>query len=338
MNRNARELLDRYLLGVRNALPLKKREDIVAELESMLLDRLDERYSGSEEISESQLKEILTEMGSPRKVAASYGPQQGLIGPQLFPSYLLVLRIVVPVVIGALTLSFIIGAVVAGTTLKGMAEYFGSLWNGAFMAAAYVTLVFVIIERIDTGKAVKELEDLNKFNPEDLPALAESEKQPSLAGTVFEIVIELVGFAFLIYILSTNGSFPLYINLTEKFGQVRFFTDSFLRLVPGMMAVAGLEIIRSSLLLLQGHRTQLTNGMHLITEIGHILITILLLGSFPIITVEFLKPIAGTDAWDIARIQDGVNIGLKTIMALSIFGSVVGIIKQIIQMIKSNQA
>jgi hypothetical protein len=335
MNRNARELLDRYLLGVRRALPGKKRKDIVAELESTLLDRLDERFSSSNEISESQLKEVLEEMGSPRKVAASYGSQLGLIGPQLFPTYLLVLRIVVPVVVGALTLSFFISAV-TGAVITGWSvlEYFGSLWNGAFMAAAWVTLVFAIIERIEDGKEVKELEDLNKFNPDDLPTLDESEKQPYIPGILFEIVMEMLGFAFFIYILSTNGSFPVYINPLEKVGQVRIFTDNYLRFVPGMMAITGLEVIRSTMLLVQGRRNLLTGGMKFLTEIGHIFISALLLGAFPIITVDFMKPFADLTSWNLVQIQEGVNIGLKWILILSIVGSGVGMIKQLIRFLR----
>ena len=49
LNKSARELLDRYLLGVRRALTGKKREDITAEIESSLLDRMEERFSGDQE-------------------------------------------------------------------------------------------------------------------------------------------------------------------------------------------------------------------------------------------------------------------------------------------------
>ena len=82
LNNSARVLLDRYLLGVRRALTGKKREDIAAEIESSLLDRLEERFLGDQEISEAQVKEVLQEMGSPRKLASSFEPQRSLIGPR----------------------------------------------------------------------------------------------------------------------------------------------------------------------------------------------------------------------------------------------------------------
>src|SRR4030042_7087258 len=134
MKKSARELLDRYMLGGRRALTGKKREDIAAEIESSLLDRLEERSSGDQEITETQVKEVLQEMGSPRKLAASFGPQPSLIGPRLFPGYLLVLRIVVPVVVGALILSIIIKTLIgeADSAACPALEYLGTLWNGAF--------------------------------------------------------------------------------------------------------------------------------------------------------------------------------------------------------------
>jgi len=69
LNKEARELLDRYLLGVKRELTGKQREDIAAEIESYLLDLLEERFPKSKEIVESQMKEILQEMGAPRKIA-----------------------------------------------------------------------------------------------------------------------------------------------------------------------------------------------------------------------------------------------------------------------------
>ena len=98
-------------------------------------------------------------MGSPRKLAASFGPQRSLIGPRLFPAYLLVLRIVVPVVVGALILSIIIRAFTgeADSGTFPAVKYLATLWNGAFSAAAFVTLTFAIIERVNEEKEIEEL-------------------------------------------------------------------------------------------------------------------------------------------------------------------------------------
>ncbi len=340
MNRSARELLDRYLLGVKNALPVKKREDIAAEIESSLLDRMDERFSGVGEISEEQVKEVLTEMGSPRKVAASYGSQRGLIGPGLFPSYLLVLRIVVLVVIGALTLAFLIGTL-TGTDMggwKAALNYVSSLFNGAFMAAAWVTLVFAIIERASEGKELAELQDeFEKFKPEDLPNLNEDQKKPSTTGMIADIVASTLGLLFFTYLLGSQGSFPIYINPWEKLGQVQIFTDNFLRFVPAMMAIAGVEIARNALHLVWGRRTAVTDGLYYLTEGAHIVLSAFLLGAFPLISLEFMREFIGMAGWNSQQVQNGVDIFIRIGLILSIFGSVVNIIKRIVKTLKGTQ-
>src|SRR4030042_388750 len=218
MKKSARELLDRYLLGVRRALTGKKREDIAAEIESSLMDRLEERSSADQEITEAQVKEVLTEMGSPRQLPASFGPQRSLIGPRLLPAYLLVLRIVVPVVVGALILSIIIKTLIGeadGAAFPAL-EYLATLWNGAFSAAAFVTLTFAIIERVNEEKEIAELAEFDKFSMDNLPELGESDKPESITENVFEVVFGVIGLAFFTYILNNNGLFPIKFGAMES--------------------------------------------------------------------------------------------------------------------------
>jgi len=157
LNKNASEILERYLLGIRRALTGKKREYIVKEIESSILDQLEERCPDSSEITNAQIKDVLGEMGSPRKLAAQFSPQRYLISPHFFYAYTLVLRIVVPVVIGALLLSLIIGTITGFSNNSSLPvlEILGKLWNGVFMAAASVTLVFAIIECVSEGKEIE---------------------------------------------------------------------------------------------------------------------------------------------------------------------------------------
>lgn len=331
LNNNARVLLDRYLLGVRRALTGKKREDIAAEIESSLMDRLEERSSGDQEITEIQVKEVLTEMGSPRKLAASFGPQRSLIGPRLFPAYLLVLRIVVPVVVGALILSIIIRTLIgeADSAAFPAVEYLATLWNGAFAAAAFVTLTFAIIERVNEEKEIEELAEFDKFNADDLPELGETDKQPSIAETVLEVVFGVIGLAFFTYILNNNGLFPIKFSSMDKVALIPVFTDSFLRFMPFMMAVTGLEVARSATLLAQGRQSSLTNWWHILTQGANMVLSAFLLRAFPLITMAGFKTLPLPAGWDFARIETGVNTGLKVIIILSLVGTGIDIIRRV---------
>jgi hypothetical protein len=114
LNKSASEILDRYMLAVRRALPGKQREDISREIRSHILDMLEERYSQENDITKSQVSSVLGEMGAPRKVAVQFGPQRVLISARLFPSYILVLKIVAAAVSGALAISYVITTVIGG--------------------------------------------------------------------------------------------------------------------------------------------------------------------------------------------------------------------------------
>jgi hypothetical protein len=337
---NAQILLDRYLLGVRRALPARKSGDIAAEFESTLLDRLDERYPNSGEVTEDQLKDLLQEMGSPYKVAASYSPQRSLIGPRFYHPYLLVLRIVVPVVIGAVALGQGVG-LIAGGVVPGwsvIAQFISSLVNGAFMAAAWVTLTFAVFERTSEGKDLVELADFEKFNPKDLPELAEKGKKPGVVGTLFEIVMAVLGLAFLTYLLYTHGSFPFYVNPSQKLGEVQIFTASYLRYIPFMMVVAVIEIARNVIVLTRSRQGILVDSLQYFIFIAHIIIAVLLLRAFPLVTVDWLKGFAETASWDFTLIQQGVHTFIRWALILSIFGSVVEIVKQLIKQLRTAAA
>jgi hypothetical protein len=330
LNNNARVLLDRYLLGVRRALTGKKREDIAAEIESSLLDRLEERYSGDQDITKAQVMEVLTEMGSPRKLAASFGPQRSLIGPRLLPAYLLVLRIVVPVVVGALILSIIIKTLIgeADSAAFPALEYLGTLWNGAFSAAAFVTLTFAIIERVNEEKEIEELAEFEKFSMDDLPELGEANKGESIIETVLEVIFGVIGLAFFTYILNNNGLFPIRFNSMEKAALLRF--------IPYMMAVTGLEVARSATLLAQGRQSSLTNWWYILTQGANMVLSVFLLRAFPLITGEGFKSLPLPADWNLARIETGVNTGLKVIIILSLVGTGIDIIRRLVREAKSS--
>lgn len=331
LNKSAREILERYLLAVRRAITGKGRDDISAEIESFILDHAEERFPDAQEISETQVKEVLQEMGSPRKLAAQFSPQRCLIGSRLYPAFTLVLRIVVAAVAGALTLSFIITSLIGRDTSGGVQilEYLGMLWNGALSAAGFVTLTFAIIERVGDNIEIKELEELEEFDLKDLPELSADEKDPTKAGIIFEIVMGIIGLAFFTYIFSTGGRLPVFPNLQGSGELVRLFTDNFLRFVPVILALAGLDIARNATLLAQGHHSSLTNWWRVCTQGANMALNIFLLRSFPLVVLEGFRSMPFAVSWDFARIASGVNTGLKIVMIISLVGQGIEILRRL---------
>src|SRR5512139_1826468 len=98
MKENAMNLIDRYVIEVGKHLPRKNRQDIQRELRSTLEDMLADRSEASgQPVDEAMTIALLKEYGSPEKVAASYTPTRYLVGPRLYPLFLMVTQIVVAV-------------------------------------------------------------------------------------------------------------------------------------------------------------------------------------------------------------------------------------------------
>src|SRR5450432_2154021 len=89
------ELIDRYLQAVKFWLPKNQKQDIIAELSEDLRSQVEDREAElGRKLNESEVGEMLKQRGRPVLVANQFRPQQNLIGPVLFPTYVFVLKIV----------------------------------------------------------------------------------------------------------------------------------------------------------------------------------------------------------------------------------------------------
>ena len=140
-------LVERYLRAVRDFLPRGQQDDIINELSDSIQSRFeDEEASLGRPLAEEEQVSILRSLGHPMAVAARYrGDDRSvrfggqLIGPELFPTYLMVLRV-------NLAITLIIGAVALVVS--------GSVWSAlagvivpAVIQFTIVTLIFIWVER-----------------------------------------------------------------------------------------------------------------------------------------------------------------------------------------------
>jgi hypothetical protein len=87
----ANELIERYVHETGKNLPRKMRADIQMELNSLLMDTLEERAAESGKVPTADMTaDLLREFGKPEEMAAQYRPDQFLIGPALIPVFQLV--------------------------------------------------------------------------------------------------------------------------------------------------------------------------------------------------------------------------------------------------------
>jgi hypothetical protein len=146
------DLIDRYVNEVGVHLPANLRADVEAELRSLLNDSLDERARGTGRAPDDELAaDVVRAFGRPRDVAARYAPQaRYLIGPALYPGYLLAVRVVVAVLGVVILVLLALGQYHREGDLSLVAPFVraaGSFLSGAFFNLSLLTLVFALVER-----------------------------------------------------------------------------------------------------------------------------------------------------------------------------------------------
>jgi len=187
------DLIPRYLHAVRFWLPKRQQDDIIAELSQDLAAQIEDRESAlGRPLTAPEIETLLRERGSPVSVAHRYLPQQSLIGPQLFPIYWFVLRVVILAVTGGMFLAWLVTllahAIHTGTGVPWAAQVgpgIGQIWSAVFSSAAMVTLVFAVLERTDAQKQIFE-----SWNPRKLPLPRHPHSIPR-SGSVIEIGVNL---------------------------------------------------------------------------------------------------------------------------------------------------
>lgn len=192
------ELIERYLQAVGRRLPPPKQADILAELRSALLDKLEAQFGPS--YSEDAVVQVLLALGPPDKVAAGYSAEgQYLIGPALYPTFKLVAGIVLAAVTGAQLLALVIRVIVGEAPVDWLAAM-GGLVSSLPAALGMVGLVFALLQRYDVRPDLTEDE---VFDPRQLPALEGTPEPVKRGELIFSV---LAGGFFLAFLAQFAGS------------------------------------------------------------------------------------------------------------------------------------
>jgi len=263
------KLLDRYVAEVGKHLPRNQRADIEAEIRSTLEDMLDERNQASLD-DEAAVIALLKEYGEPRKVAESYIGPRYLIGPRLYPTFELVLKIVLAVVLGAALLGYgvsgsITGSFAGSDFLSFLGQFWLRLFGGMISAFGNIVIVFAIIERVmPASKIEKEIED--EWNPADLAKEPDPDEVKmseviatiifTVAGlAIFNLYPNVVGFAF-----NTDGVWRF----------VPILSKAFFTYLPWINLLGALQIIFNLYQLRQRTWTLFTRLSMIVIEISTI--------------------------------------------------------------------
>lgn len=182
-------LIDRYVYAVTKQLPGSMKKDIEQELRGLISDMLEERC-GELEPSETDVKVVLTELGTPSELAAKYDPkgERSLISTKYYRTYIRVM----PIVLAASAFGVLIGGIVGiiageitGTWAQLFAELLSMVYNTLLSAFAIITIIFAILDwkKVD----IHSEDDLSK-----LPNIPTKKETISRSDCIVGIVINII--------------------------------------------------------------------------------------------------------------------------------------------------
>ena len=163
------ELIDRYLGAVAQALPERRRDEIVRELRANILDSLEPiRAEQGREPTAAEVSQVLFALGHPQQVAASFMPPQQLVTAALFPLYKQALHYGVIVVFTLGLIQFGIGFLSSGHL--HIASFLHGLVIKALLTFAIITGVFYLFSNPPGGKPL--FTPYQCWSPEKLPPIS----------------------------------------------------------------------------------------------------------------------------------------------------------------------
>ncbi|RYF94896.1 MAG: hypothetical protein EON95_03550 [Caulobacteraceae bacterium] len=146
-------LLDQYLKAVAAQLPKDVRDDIVAELRDMILNRFEAREAElGRPLTEAEAEAILREVGHPLAVAGRYHTGANhLVGPELYPYWLFAVKIGLAALVCITLLATAVQVAVGEIAFsQAIARAFGNLVQGGVTLIGVAAIAGFFIERQET--------------------------------------------------------------------------------------------------------------------------------------------------------------------------------------------
>lgn len=280
-------LIDRYVSEIGKQLPRKSRADIETEIRSTLEDMLEERSARAGRPADDEMvKELLKEYGAPDKVAESYLPTRYLIGPELYPIFTLIVKIVFAVLGVIWLILFGVRMVTSDLTILSFWQMFISSllqWSGGLISAfGNIVLVFAILQWVNAGKNFKDETKEEEWTPEELT----KEPEPDEVRP-WEPIVTIVFTALGLVLLNF---YPQVLGIYLFSGDVSVFlpalSDAFFRMLPWINVTWILGIGLNAWLLREGRWTPPARWFEIALKVAGIVIAYLLLQGPPILALD----------------------------------------------------
>lgn len=228
------DLVERYVHQVGRYLPPNERAEVESELRSLIQDQLDDRYGGM--ASKDEIASVLVEFGHPHEMAASYSRDRYLVGPDLYPIMIMVLKhvwVIVPTVVIFLNLFAALTSERQVAWIGFVAETGFAVLQAAFGFSGVAVLLFGFIERVRPHLDDKDL----AFDPLGLPQVDDPrsvDRFEAVSGIVVGMMFTLLFCYWLVV-----GGLTLRFNLSDP-GEVTPISTAWLVL---LIVVVGAQAI-----------------------------------------------------------------------------------------------
>lgn len=311
------DLIDRYIYAVTRLQPEKQRDDIEKELRSLIDDMLTER-AGEAQVSDKDIEAVLKELGEPSALAAKYsGKPRYLIGPELFDTYIKMLKIIPAAaafgIFIALTVNYAI------TPPENIGETIGNILGTIFSTVmevfGWVTLIFALIERHAPDKG-KERLMRKEWNPANLPEIPVKGAMIKCSEPIVSIVFIII---FGILLNFAPGIFFIYSPIRGISNTTLFNLDVLRSYLPLIDIAFAASIIKEIFKLVYGrYNLRLAVSTIIFSGISFIL-TVIVFSHKAIWNLDFVSSMqkifnttlpAGYDASNVVMIFTNVILGI----------------------------
>jgi len=198
------KLLDQYLYAIKRKLSDKGKDEVIKELESLILDTIENRYGQNP--TDEEVKSVIKEFGSPAKIANDYGNPNYVINPEYSDLFFLICKIVTLSLLGAFTIIFVIKLFTEASADINIATEIVSIFSntiyGAISSLGVVTIIFALISRYVDTDGHKPTED---WSPDNLPEIPIRKEKVSVGESIASII-------FILIAISIFNTFPEIVN------------------------------------------------------------------------------------------------------------------------------
>jgi hypothetical protein len=185
-NMSKHELVARYVHEVKHILGRKAPPDLTRELESLLGESIEAREAElGRELQLSEVGALIVGFGTPDEVAGRYVLRPNyLIGPGLYPAFLVVVKAVLGAAAGIPLLLLMVSGLAPGghfpPVVSGLVRWLTLSYHIAFSGLGWAVLVFVVLERCGVSPEYSK----EAWDPFSLPPIDDPFRASRTGATV----------------------------------------------------------------------------------------------------------------------------------------------------------